>query len=124
MFFGDTCLVRNSIPNKSELKKYLEELESRRHKTKFFLVKILIDLGLGWHSFKEIRKIAKERELPMSHVFSNLIELYRKSGFLETDYKEKYYPRLTSFKIKDETFLLLKDILLGFDQRQSCMQET
>lgn len=110
-------MIQGLIPNRSELEKYLEELESRRVKTKFFLVKILIDLGLRWHSFEEIRKIAKERELPMSHLFSNLIELYRKSGFLETDYREKYYPRLTSFKIKDEIFPLLKDILLGFDQR-------
>ena len=113
---GIVVLSQDSIPNENELKKYLEELRSRQYKTKFFLVQILIDLDKGWHSFKEIRKVAKERGLPMSHLFDNLVELYRKSNFLETDYKEKYYPRLTSFKIKDEGFPLLKNVLQSFEK--------
>ena len=92
----------------------MEELKSRRYKTKFFLVKILIELGMGWHSFKEIRKSVKEREVSVSHLFGNLIELCRRSNFVESDVKEKYYPRLSSFKIKDEAFLLLSKALQNF----------
>jgi len=103
----------NLIEN--ELKKYLEELRSRQHKTKFFLVKILIDLGMGWHSFKEIRKIAEDHGVLVSHLFDNLVELCRTSNFLESDFKEKYYPRLSSFKVKDEVFPLLKNVLQSFE---------
>jgi len=110
-------LEQDSIQSQYEIEKHLEELKSRQYKTKLFLVRILIDLGLGWHSLEEIRKKAVERGIPVSHLFSNLIELYRASGFLETDFKEKYYPRLSSFKIKDAIFQSLKDTLCGFDQR-------
>jgi len=103
-------LGQETIPSEDELKKYLEELRSRRIKTKFFLVKILVDLGMGWHSLKEIRKSAVERGVSVSHLIENLIELSRRSNFLETDFKEKRYPRLSSFKIRDEAFPMLRNI--------------
>jgi len=97
--------------HENELKVYLRELESRRYKTKFFLVKLLIELGTGWHSFKEIKKSAIEHEVTMSHLDDNLLELCYDSNFLETDFKEKHHLRLTSFKIRDEAFPLLRNIL-------------
>ena len=112
---GDDCLGQHIILSEDELKKYLEELKSSRIKTKFFLVKILVDLGMGWHSLDEIRKSAMERGVSVSHLFENLLEICHGSDFLETDFKEKYYPRLTSFKIKDEAFPLLRNILQDFD---------
>ena len=108
---GDDCLGRDSISNENELKVYLRELESRRYKTKFFLVKLLIELGTGWHSFKEIKKLAIERGVTISHLDDNLLELCYGSNFLETDFKEKHHLRLTSFKIRDEAFSLLRNIL-------------
>ncbi len=107
----------DSIQSEYELKKYLDELRSRQHKTKFLIVKILIELGTGWHSLKEIRKSALERGVSVSHLFENLLETCHRSSFLETDFKEKYYPRLTSFKIKDEAFPLLRKILQGFEKK-------
>jgi len=106
----------DSIPSENELKKYLEELRLRPIKTKFFLVKVLVEMGIGWHLLKEIKNRAEECGVSVSHLIENLLEISHTSDFLETDFKEKYYPRLTSFKIKDEAFPLLKNILQGLDE--------
>lgn len=80
----------------------IEELRERKPNTKYQLIKCLLNLGRGWHSYEEIKE---QTEYPglYSHLFDNLIELTRLS-FLESDFKQKKKPRLTSFRIVPEAF--------------------
>jgi len=109
-------MVGDAVPNEIELRKYLNELKLRRPNTKFRLVKILIEMGKGWHSLKAVRESAVRSGVSVSHLFENLIELCRKSDFLESDFREKYYPRLSSFRIRNAWFPLLSKILRSCDK--------
>jgi len=100
-------------------------LKSRRPKTKFLIVKVLVELGMGWHSFKDIRKSAMEHGVSVSHLFENLIELYRKSVFLESDFKKKYYPNIEKLRdVKDGKRLMkILDEFEGYYKKEFWEEE-
>lgn len=111
-------MVVGAVLNEIELRKYINKLKSRRPNTKFCLVKILVEMGKGWHLLKAIRESAVRSGVSVSHLFENLIELCRQSDFLESDFREKYYPRLSSFRIPNAWFPLLRKILQRCDKEE------
>ena len=92
---------------------YLEKLRTRRPDTKYRLLELLVAMGDCWHSVEEIKQSASKKQIGTHHLFENLIELYRTSGLLERDAKEKRSPNLSRFKIKTPVFPPLKQALEG-----------
>jgi len=111
-------MVVDAVPNETKLRNYLNELKSRKPNTKFRLVHILVEMGKGWHSFKAIRESGAGCGVSVSHLLDNLLELCRKSDFLESDFREKYYPRLSSFRIINARLPLLRKIFQEFDKEE------
>jgi hypothetical protein len=100
----------SNIDEKS-LQDFLRTLKNRKPDTKYQLLKLLIGMGKGWHSFTEIKEYAEKKEIGTHHLDENLIELSRVSGFLKTDLKEKRFQRLTSFEIDASIFPVLEKAL-------------
>ncbi len=97
--------------DEKQLQNFLATLKSRRPNTKYQLLKLLVEMGKGWHSFADIKEYAEEKKIGTHHLDENLIELSRISGFLKTDIKEKKFPRLTSFEIDSSIFPVLEKML-------------
>lgn len=76
--------------------------------TKYKLLEIFVALGNQWHKYKEIELAAQEREISNKHLFEHIIELYRISGIIQTNFKEKPPVKETQFRIDPAYFASLQ----------------
>jgi hypothetical protein len=101
-------MAKQTAPDNGSLKEFLDELRNRRPDTKYRLLELLVEMGDTWHLVTEITKSAMDKRIAVSHLFENLIELSRISGFVETDFREKKYPRFSSFRVGSSVFPTLR----------------
>lgn len=101
-------MAKQTAQDNGSLKEFLNELGNRRPDTKYRLLELLVEMGDTWHLVRDIKKSAVDERIATSHLFENLIELSRISGFVETDFKEKKYPRLSSFRVASPVFPILR----------------
>jgi hypothetical protein len=102
--------MNNNPINDGSIYSCLTKLKKRKPNTKYQLVNVLVELGDNWHILDEIRTSAEGKEIATSHLFENLLELSRLS-FIETDFKKKRTPKLSSFKISSLAYPELQKML-------------
>jgi len=101
-------MAKRTAQDNRALKEFLNKLRNRRPDTKYRLLELLVEMGDTWRLVRDITKSAMDKRIAVPHLFENLIELSRISRFVETDFKEKKYPRFSSFSVTSSVFPTLR----------------
>lgn len=112
---GEKHMATSDTMTEERIRDFLNELKKRRPDTKLRLLRTMVKMGPGWHSLKEISESAIEGGVKIPHIWENMIELSRMSGFMKSDYAEKRFPRFAGFRVEDNCLPLIEKVLQNFD---------